>query len=193
MIHCQPSSQPPMPYTYPITIHHLYISPGHNYFGHPAGDPGTQPTYDVDTVEVKAGAGLVGDRFFGRGAAFDGHVTFLAWEVVQLLTTAYGLAIATPADFRRNVVIGGIPLNALIGQSFAIDGVEFQGTKHCAPCRWMESAVATGALQALKGRGGLRAQVCSDGWLRKGAATLTTTVALDLTTITAPLVRPRLP
>ncbi len=173
-----------MPYTYPVTIHHLYISPGHNYFGHRAGMAGTQPTYDVAAVAVKAGAGLVGDRFFGRGVAFDGHVTFLAWEVVQLLTTAYALPIATPADF---------PLNGLIGQTFAIDGVQFQGNKHCAPCRWMESAVATGALQALKGRGGLRAQALSDGWLRKGAATLTTTLALDLTTITAPLARPKLP
>jgi len=140
-----------MPYTYPVTIHHLYISPGHNYFGHRAGMAGTQPTYDVAAVAVKAGAGLVGDRFFGRGVAFDGHVTFLAWEVVQLLTTAYALPIATPADFRRNVVIAGVPLNGLIGQTFAIDGVQFQGNKHCAPCRWMESAVATGALQALKG------------------------------------------
>ncbi len=182
-----------MPYTYPITIHHLYISPGHNYFGHPAGQAGNHPTEDVASVEVKAGAGLVGDRFFGRGATFDGHVTFLAWEVVQLLQSTYALPIATAATFRRNVVVAGVPLNQLIGQEFALDGVQFRGTKHCAPCRWMESEVATGALQALKGRGGLRAQACSDGWLHKGPATLTTEFPLDLTTITTPLARPRLP
>ncbi len=182
-----------MPYTYPVTIHHLYLSPGHNYFGHPSGNPGTHPTHDVDAVEVCAGAGLVGDRFFGRGATFDGHVTFLAWEVVQWLITAYALPMTTPAAFRRNVLIAGIPLNALIGQAFAVDGVQFQGVKHCAPCHWMDSEVATGARQALKGRGGLRAQVLSDGWLRKGAATLTTPLALDLSTITEPLARPKLP
>lgn len=80
-----------MSYTYPITIHHLYISPGHNYFGHKADAPGIFPTDDRDEVEVRAGAGLVGDRFFGRGADFDGHVTFLAWEVVQVLSTECGV------------------------------------------------------------------------------------------------------
>ncbi|MCE7990293.1 MAG: molybdenum cofactor biosysynthesis protein [Caldilinea sp. CFX5] len=182
-----------MLYTYPITIHHLYISPGHNYFGHKGETPGLHPTHDVATVEVKAGAGLVGDRFFGRGADFDGHVTFFAWEVYQWLLTELGLPIATPAAFRRNVLLEGAPLNQLIGQTFAIDGVQFRGTKHCAPCRWMDLGVAPGALAALKGRGGLRAQALSDGWLHKGAATLTTPRPLDLTTITEPLARPKLP
>jgi MOSC domain-containing protein YiiM len=182
-----------MHYSYPITIHHLYISPGHNYFGQKGVIPGTHPTYDLDVVEVKAGAGLVGDRFFGRGAAFDGHVTFFAWEVYQLLLADKGLPIATPATLRRNVLIEGAPLNQLIGREYAINGVRFQGTKHCAPCRWMDLGVASGALAALKGRGGLRAQALSDGWLRRGAATLTTVGALDLTTITEPLARPKLP
>lgn len=182
-----------MPYTYSITIHHLYISPGHNYFGHKGDTPGTHPTHDVAAVEVKAGAGLVGDRFFGRGADFDGHVTFFAWEVYQLLLAHGGLSIVTPAAFRRNVILEGAPLNQLIGQTFMIDGVQFRGTKHCAPCRWMDAGVATGALATLRGRGGLRAQALSDGWLRQGAALLTTVLPLDLTTITAPLARPKLP
>lgn len=182
-----------MPYTYPITIHHLYLSPGHNYFGNKGDRPGPHPTHDVDAVAVKAGAGLVGDRFFGRGADFDGHVTFFAWEVYQLLRNAGGLPLETPAAFRRNVILAGVPLNGLIGQTFAIDGVQFRGAKHCAPCRWMDLGVAPGALAALKGRGGLRAQALSDGWLHKGGATLTITVPLDLTTITTPLARPKLP
>jgi MOSC domain-containing protein YiiM len=182
-----------MSYTYPITIHHLYISPGHNYFGHKGNTPGVHPTHAVDAVEVKAGAGLVGDRFFGRGATFDGHVTFLAWEVVQLLLCDHGLQLTTPAAFRRNVIIAGAPLNQLIGQEFAIGEVTLRGMKHCAPCRWMDIGVATGALAALKGRGGLRAQALSDGWLRQGTSTLTTGISLDLTTITTPLARPTLP
>ncbi|MBX3013520.1 MAG: hypothetical protein KF832_18515 [Caldilineaceae bacterium] len=182
-----------MTYTYPITIHHLYISPGHNYFGHKGTIPGTHPTIDIDAVEVKAGAGLVGDRFFGRGATFDGHVTFFAWEVYQLLLSEYGLAVVSPAPLRRNVIVAGVPLNQLIGQPFAIDGVQFQGTKHCSPCRWMDLGAARGALAALKGRGGLRTQARSDGWLRRGIADLTTTFPLDLTTITIPLSRPKLP
>lgn len=182
-----------MAYTYPIIIHHLYISPSHNYFGHKDNIPGGHPTEDVEAVEVKAGAGLVGDRFFGRGPQFDGHVTFFAWEVYQLLRTEYSLPITTPAAFRRNVVVEGIPLNGLIGQVFAIADLQFRGMKHCAPCRWMDLGVAPGALKALHGRGGLRTQALSDGWLRKGAATLRTAFPLDSMAATKPLERPKLP
>ena len=182
-----------MSYTYPITIHHLYISPGHNYFGHKGNAPGLQPTYDLDSVEVEAGAGLIGDRFHGRGTDFDGHVTFFAWEVYQRLVDEGRLLIASPAAFRRNVIVAGVPLNGLIDAEFAIDGVDFRGTKHCAPCRWMDQGAAVGALQLLKGRGGLRAQALSNGYLHRGNATLTTDHVLDLTAIVQPLPRPHLP
>lgn len=180
-------------YTYPITIRHLFISPGHNYFGNPKRRPGAHPTFDVNEVAVRAGQGLVGDRFFGKGETFDGHVTFLAWEVFALLQSEADTPHPTPAALRRNVVIEGAPLNQLIGQEFAVDGVRFRGVKHCAPCRWMDDQVAPGALAFLRGRGGLRAQVLSDGVLRRGPATLTTDVAFDLAAITEPLPLPRLP
>ncbi|MEZ4675439.1 MAG: hypothetical protein R2932_14495 [Caldilineaceae bacterium] len=181
-----------MLYTYAITIHHLYVSPGHNYFTHAVDAPGKHPTIDLQKMEVHAGQGIVGDRFYGRGPSFDGHVTFFSWEVYQELVTVHELALATPAVLRRNVVIEGVPLNGLIGQPFAIGDAQFRGAKHCAPCRWMEVA-ATGALVQLKGRGGLRAQVLKDGVLQHGAATLTTAISLDLATITNRLPRPRLP
>ena len=182
-----------MPSSYPITIHHLYISPGHNYFTHAHDSPGDHPTLEPTAVEVHAGQGIVGDRFYERGPDFDGHVTFIAWEVWQELQKAISLDAQSPAALRRNIVVEGVPLNQLIGQEFAIDGVRFYGTKHCAPCRWMDVAVATGALSLLKGRGGLRAQVLSDGTLRRGTTHLTTTQLLDRSIIGAPLPRPNLP
>lgn len=182
-----------MPYTYPITIHHLFISPGHNYFGNRTQTPGAHPTFDVETVEVKAGLGLVGDRFYGKGAQFDGHVTFFAWEIFQVVSTEGGVQNQSPAVLRRNVVVEGVNLNQLIGQEFAIDGVRFYGAKHCAPCRWMDIGLAPGALKLLRGRGGLRAQVLSDGVLRRGDAVLQTMIPLDLTKIIQPLATPNLP
>lgn len=178
-------------YTYPITIHHLYTSPGHNYFTHQPDTPGTHPTFDIDEVQIHAHQGIVGDRFYGRGPGFDGHVTFFAWEVYQLLRAEYGNVLA--AALRRNVLLSGVPLNALIGHEFVINGIRFRGTKHCAPCRWMDRAVMAGALAFLKGRGGLRAQVLSDGILRTGDTQLTTTVKLDPSTVTTRLPRPKLP
>ncbi len=178
---------------YAITIHHLYTSPGHNYFGHAAGQPGTHPTVEHDTLMVQAGQGLVGDRFFGKGANFDGHVTFFAWEVLQLLQPATAVLPGLPASLRRNVILSGVPLNDLIGQEFTIDGVRFYGAKHCAPCRWLDEMVLPGARQILRGRGGLRAQALSDGILRRGPATMSTSASLDLSTLTQPLPLPKLP
>lgn len=182
-----------MLYTYPITIHHIYISPGHNYFGNRTQTPGGHPTLDVETAEIKAGLGLVGDRFYGKGQHFDGHITFFAYEVFQVISAECGVQNRSPALLRRNVVVEGMNLNQLIGQEFAIDGIYFRGAKHCAPCRWIDIGFAPGALKLLRGRGGLRAQVLSDGVLRRGIAILQTNVALDLTAITTPLSTPRLP
>lgn len=180
-------------YAYPIAIRHLFISPGHNYFGHPKGQPGAHPTFDVDEVAVRAGHGLIGDRFFGKGERFDGHVTFFAWEVFALLRAELSAPATLPESLRRNVIVEGVALNSLIGHEFAIDGVRFRGAKHCAPCRWMEDQLAPGALRFLRGRGGLRAQALSDGVLRRGPATLTADLILDPMTVTEPLPTPRLP
>jgi MOSC domain-containing protein YiiM len=71
-----------------------------------------------------------------------------------------------PSVFRRNVITGGMDLNELIGQEFQIQGVRFRGTEECRPCYWMDQAFAPGANEFLKGRGGLRAVILTDGRLR---------------------------
>jgi MOSC domain-containing protein YiiM len=68
--------------------------------------------------------------------------------------------------FRRNVVVEGLDLNSLIGAEFEVQGVRFLGTQEAAPCEWMDLAFCPGACDALKGRGGLRARILSDGVLR---------------------------
>lgn len=187
-----------MRHHYPITIHHIYLSPGHNYFGHTLGQPGEHPTVDVDVVEAHAGLGLVGDRFYGVRPDFDGQVTLFALEVFQALQRELGLPSVAPDLLRRNVVVAGVALNALIGHEFDIryadgGGVRLAGVKHCAPCRWMDASVKNGALKFLKGRGGLRCQILRNGEIRKGAATLITEVLFEQAAIVQPLTRPRLP
>jgi MOSC domain-containing protein YiiM len=44
--------------------------------------------------------------------------------------------------------------------------VHFLGTEECRPCYWMDQAFAPGAADFLKGKGGLRAMILSDGMLR---------------------------
>lgn len=193
-------------FEYAVWLHHIFVSPGHNYFGqNPATDlPLTHPTNDLTSVELHAGKGLVGDRFYAVREDFDGQVTFVAQEVIDLLragleNTDQSLKDLLPVALRRNVVIEDAVLNGLIGHDFEIgyadeaQRVRFHGAKHCSPCRWMDIGGAVGALKLLKGRGGLRAQILTDGLLRTGPAKLYTTVELNSAAITDPLPKPRLP
>jgi len=185
-----------MDHSYPIEIRHIFISPGHNYFGKPKDGPGPHPTHDVAQVEARTGRGLVGDRYYGVPAHYEAQVTFIAAEVLAEVAAALGVEVA-PILSRRNIVVAGAALNQLLGQEFSLEcageSVRFLGVKQAAPCGWMDVMLGQGAQELLRGRGGIRARVLTDGVIRRGTARLHTAAALDLGQITAPLARPALP
>jgi MOSC domain-containing protein YiiM len=186
-----------MSYNYPITIEHIYISPGHNYFGKPKDGPGLHPTTDVEVVEVRAGRGLVGDRYYGVPAHYEAQVTFFAAEVFEALLAEFGRGDLAPILTRRNIVTRGANLNELIGQEFSLDtastSVRLLGTKPCNPCVWMDTMLGEGSHRFLRGRGGMRARILTDGSLRRGPAMLNTEKWLNPDTIIEAIRRPRLP
>lgn len=149
-----------------MQILHLYLSPEHNFFGHHGVPPGEAPMLEKDAVECVAGKGIVGDRFFGFKSNYKGQITFFAQEVYERLRQQFGVTDAPPSVFRRNIITQGVDLNDLIGEEFEVQGIRFLGTEECKPCYWMETAFAQGAEAAMKGNGGLRARILSDGVLR---------------------------
>lgn len=151
-------------------IRHLFISPGHNYKGHHGMEPGTHPILEVDCVECVASKGLKGDRYFGHSEDYKGQITFFAWEVYRSLCEQLNARDKSPSVFRRNVIIDGLDLNALIGKEFELQGLRFFGTEECRPCYWMDRALAPGAEEAMHGRGGLRARILTTGTLRCGSS-----------------------
>ena len=149
-----------------IRIERIYISPGHNFYGHQDQPPGEHPTVAVNEIECVAGKGLFGDRFFGFKENYKGQVTFFAAEVFDDVCQKLGASGKSPGVTRRNVITRGVDLNSLVGKTFQVQGVEFEGVAECSPCHWMNHAIAPGAEAALHGRGGLRARVLTDGVLR---------------------------
>lgn len=145
----------------------LYRSAGHNFVGHHGMEPGTHPMEAVARVELRAGLGIVGDRFFGHRPDFKGQVTFFALETHLALCRALGVC-PEPGVYRRNVLTRGVDLNGWIGGEFELGGVRFRGIEECRPCHWMDRAVKVGAEAWMRGRGGLRAMVLTDGWLEAG-------------------------
>jgi MOSC domain-containing protein YiiM len=152
----------------PIRIKHLFISPGHNFFGHHGEPPGEHPMLDCAEVKVIAGRGIKGDRFFDFKPDYKGQITFFASEVFDQICAEFGVWDRPASVLRRNVITAGVDLNSLIGQEFEIQGVRFRGSAECAPCDWMNLAFAPGAEERLRGHGGLRATVLTDGVLRVG-------------------------
>lgn len=153
-----------------MKIRHLFISPGHNFFGRHGAPPGNHPTVEVMEIKCVAGRGICGDRFFDFQPDYKGQVTFFSWEIFLALCAELELAGKSPGAARRNIVVEGADLNALVGREFEVQGVKFLGTARCAPCHWMDHAFAPGAEHFLQNRGGLRAQILTDGTLRVDAA-----------------------
>ncbi len=155
-----------------IAIRHLFISPGHNFFGRHGQPAGTHPATDLPAVRCRRGCGLEGDRFFGYRPDYGGQITFFSWEVYVAAKSALGRPDLTADAFRRNVLVEGAHLNELIGERFSLGGVDFEGTGEAKPCHWMNAVVAPGAEDWLRGRGGLRARILADGVLHRGPCEL---------------------
>lgn len=153
-----------------VSVVQLYISRGHNFFGHHGRPAGTNPTVACGEIECVAGRGVVGDRFFDCEPGHAGQITFFAQEIYHALCRELKVHDRQPSVFRRNVITSGVDLNGWIGQEFELQGVRFRGMEECRPCYWMDRAFAPGAENFLRGRGGLRAIILTNGKLRCAGA-----------------------
>jgi hypothetical protein len=174
---------------YTVEVVALATSPGHSYWFHsrdPSAGVGPHPTIRPQAVDVVAGQGIVGDRFFGKVEPLSSAVSFVAAEAAEEVARELGLApdALDPVRMRRNVVLRGVDLNALRRGSFALKQGDapplwFEAGGETSPCAWMDAVLAPGARDLLRGRGGLRAGPVTSGRLAVGPATLLTEEAFD--------------
>ncbi|WP_370288314.1 MOSC domain-containing protein [Nocardioides sp.] len=123
-------------------------------------------------VAATAGRGLAGDRYAERAGTFTPADTAL--RGYDLTLVAAEVLDATPWDLaatRRNLLTRGIDLDALIGRRFRIGDVECRGRRRAEPCAHLERLPGSaGTLRGLIHRGGLRADVLTDGVISVGDA-----------------------
>jgi MOSC domain-containing protein YiiM len=134
------------------------------------------PMVRVDRAVARADRGLEGDRYFEkRGTFSNAHgrgydLTLIEAEALDSLDLPAGRL--APEEARRNVLTRGIDLNALVGKRFTIGEVQCLGQRLCEPCAHLERLTAAagkpGTLRALIRKGGLRADVLTDGEIRVG-------------------------
>ncbi|WP_327003434.1 molybdenum cofactor biosysynthesis protein [Dactylosporangium sp. NBC_01737] len=148
----------------------LLASPVHRYVGRPADGPLPAPVGElVEEIRIRAGLGVVGDRYFGRPAHREASVTVIARES---LPGGAGLV-----EVRRNIMVAGIAVDDLVGAVLTLDSgdgpVRLRVRRAAHPCAWMDVTVGPGAWKALRGKGGVRCEPLDDGILRVGPVTVT--------------------
>jgi MOSC domain-containing protein YiiM/sugar phosphate isomerase/epimerase len=127
----------------------------------------------VAEARAVPGKGLEGDRYFNRVGTYsnkpgpDREVTLIEREVLEALERERGIRLA-PNDCRRNIVTSGVRLGELAGREFRVGEVTLRGIRLCQPCAYLESLTVPGVLAALVNRGGLRAQILTEGVIRVG-------------------------
>jgi len=161
----------------------LVVSPLHRFEGRPADGPAAyEGVEEVDSAEVRAHEGLLGDRYFGTRFTFA-SVTFISEEAIRELEGTLGAGPFDPVRARRNIVTRGLDVESLVRTTFTIDAghgpITFRSVTPANPCAWMNEMFAPGAHQALRGHGGIRSEPLSSGFLRVGRATLTSGPAID--------------
>jgi MOSC domain-containing protein YiiM len=160
-------------FRYPVEVLHLLVSPEHAYFGRPRDGAVEVPTTDADRVELVAGKGIVGDRFFGKAAHMDAAVTLFAVEALEAIAAELGAGPFDPLLPRRNVVLRGAQLAPLLGEELVLesrgDAVRLRAGRPANPCAWMDRVLAPGAHAAMRGRGGVRCHVLSGRFPPPGA------------------------
>ncbi len=130
------------------------------------------PMREVPAAEAVEGRGLLGDRYERQAGTFSNpkgsgyDLTLVEAEALEELS-AKGVELA-PIEARRNIVVRGIALDDLIGRRFRVGEVECLGQRRCEPCSHLERLTRPGVLRGLVHRGGLRADVLSDGEMRVG-------------------------
>ena len=160
-----------------IEIVGFVVSSGHAYEGRPGDGPLAVPTRTPDHIEIRAGYGVVGDRYAGQAAHRDAAVTVLAIEALEAVADELGVPAFDPVAARRTILTRGLDVEALRSREFALDSgdgpVRLGGGRPAAPCAWMDVVLAPGAHAALRGRAGVRCAALGSGTLRVGPATVT--------------------
>jgi MOSC domain-containing protein YiiM len=131
----------------------------------------------VGLAEVRAvpGRGLEGDRYFFARGSFSRWpgtgraVSLIAEETLEAVCAEHGFDLRGGRS-RRNLVTSGIGLTDLQERTFRIGTAVLRGVRSCAPCHYLERLTEAGVFDALKGRGGLRADVIEEGILHIGDA-----------------------
>ena len=131
-------------------------------------DKNNREIKEVNSIEVLANKGVIGDRHFDDFNDPYSQLSLIESENIDYYNFKYGLNIPY-INFRRNIVTKGIQLNELVGKKIKIGNVNIEGIDLCRPCRHLTEMLGQeNILKEFLRRGGLRCQILSSSQIKIG-------------------------
>jgi MOSC domain-containing protein YiiM len=133
------------------------------------------PMIAHEWITALAGKGLEGDRY-ANGLGFYSarplpggarELTLIEVEALDEIAVETGIRLGL-IESRRNIAVIGIRLHDLIGKQFTIGGVLCEGVRDCPPCDHLEELTGKQVMKPMARRGGLRANILTDGTIALG-------------------------
>ena len=127
-----------------------------------------QPINEVNSINVLANQGIVGDRHFNEFNDPYNQLSLIESENIDYYNIKYGLNIPY-IDFRRNIVTKGIQLNDLVGKKILVGKVELEGIDLCRPCKHLSEVLGQeNIIKEFLRRGGLRCKILTSSCITVG-------------------------
>ena len=123
---------------------------------------------EVDSIDVLANKGIVGDRHFDDYNDPYNQLSLIEAENIDYYNLKYGLNIPY-IDFRRNIITKEIKLNDLIGKKIQVGEVKVEGIDLCRPCKHLSEILNQNSIiKEFIRKGGLRCQILNSSKIKVG-------------------------
>jgi hypothetical protein len=131
----------------------------------PVAREASAPMQSITEVRAFRGRGLEGDRylagtgFYSKKVSHGGReVSLIEFEAVEALFGGVLNAAGDRLGINRSIII--------VDHEFRVDAMLMRGTRLCEPCKHLDDLTQRGVMSGLIQRGGLRAQILSEGVFR---------------------------
>lgn len=121
----------------------------------------------LERAELVADRGLAGD-YASQRMGGKRQVSLLQAEHLPVVAALVGARAIAPELLRRNLLIEGISVLAFRAALFRIGDTLLRGSGTCEPCSKMERNLGPGGYNAVRGHGGIVAQVVRGGSIALG-------------------------
>ena len=122
----------------------------------------------VNNIEVIAGKGIKGDRYYHDYNEAKKQITLIESENIDYYNKKFSTNFSY-LDFRRNLITKNIQLNDLVGKKLSIGQIDIEVHDLCRPCKYLQEILGKdNIVKEFLRRGGLRCEILVSGNIQVG-------------------------